>query len=175
MTAAKKSFFQLTAKDLMSRPVQAIPQEMPLTDAARLLAKARITGAPVVDGAGRCIGVLSASDFVHWAEQGGNTDPVRCTTPACSDWQLMELEFFPRDEARWHMTSDPVIVAPETPIIDVAKSLLDARIHRVIVVDAARKPVGVVSATDILAAVARAANLRRAKNNAVTEAATCSG
>jgi predicted transcriptional regulator len=35
--------------------------------------------------------------------------------------------------------------------------MMDAHIHRVIVVDSENRPIGVVSSTDILAAVARAA------------------
>jgi predicted transcriptional regulator len=36
---------------------------------------------------------------------------------------------------------------------DLARMMLDAHIHRVIVVDEQNRPVGVVSSTDILAAV----------------------
>lgn len=170
---ARKSFFQLTAEDLMSHPVRTIPQDMPLRDAARLLSQARVTGAPVVDAAGRCVGVLSASDFVRWAEQGGQADKVRTTRPASSDWDMMELEFVPRDEVRWHMTADPVTAAAAAPIVEVAALLLDANIHRVFVVDVERKPIGVVSAIDIVAAVAHAASVAQLTKEPVSAAAVC--
>jgi len=64
-------------------------------------------------------------------------------------------------------------VAPETPITDVAKALLDAAIHRVIVVDTGHKPIGVVSGTDIVAAVAHAANMARATKACASEEAAC--
>jgi CBS domain-containing protein len=54
------------------------------------------------------------------------------------------------------MTPDPVTVPPTASIGDVARMMLDAHIHRVIVVDRCRRPIGVVSSTDILAAVAQA-------------------
>jgi CBS domain-containing protein len=54
------------------------------------------------------------------------------------------------------MTADPVIVAPETPLGQLARSMLDAHIHRVIVAHADRRPLGIVTSTDVLAAVARA-------------------
>ncbi len=38
--------------------------------------------------------------------------------------------------------------------------MLDAHIHRIIVVDAGRRPVGVLSTTDVLAAVANAGHDR---------------
>ena len=54
------------------------------------------------------------------------------------------------------MTADPVTVSPHTPIGKLARLMLDAHIHRVVVVDEQRRPIGIVSSTDILAAVAYA-------------------
>jgi CBS domain-containing protein len=67
---------------------------------------------------------------------------------------MIETEFIPHGTVRNQMTRDPVLVTPETPITELARKMLDAHIHRVIVVDEQRRPVGVVSSTDVLAAVA---------------------
>jgi CBS domain-containing protein len=56
------------------------------------------------------------------------------------------------------MTADPVLVAPETRIGELAKMMVDAHIHRVIVAGADRRPAGIVSSTEVLAALARAAH-----------------
>jgi CBS domain-containing protein len=53
-----------------------------------------------------------------------------------------------------------VFVSPATRIGELAQRMLDAHIHRAIVVDRNQKPVGIVSTTDILAAVARADRVR---------------
>jgi CBS domain-containing protein len=142
----------------MSFPVTTIPENMPLREAARLLSRERVSGAPVVDAVGRCVGVLSATDFIRWAEKGGQADKIHCTRPAefHSEWQVIDLEFLPNDEVRWHMTADPVTVAPDTPMAQLARMMLDAHIHRLVVVDAKRHPIGIVTSTDILAAVAGA-------------------
>jgi CBS domain-containing protein len=55
------------------------------------------------------------------------------------------------------MTPNPVTVAPSTPIGDLAGRMVEHHIHRVIVVDEADRPIGVVSSTDVLNAVAVAA------------------
>jgi CBS domain-containing protein len=55
---AEKQFLALTAADLMTAPVMTIPEETSLREAARLLHGAHISGAPVVDADGRCVGVL---------------------------------------------------------------------------------------------------------------------
>ena len=57
--AAARPFLDLTAADLMTTPVRTIPQHTTLREAAQLLTHERISGAPVVDADGRCIGVLS--------------------------------------------------------------------------------------------------------------------
>jgi CBS domain-containing protein len=210
MAVATKTLLALTAGDLMTHELIVIPQEMTLREAARRLSEAQVSGAPVVDPAGRCVGVLSAADFVRsaaaqavaagtghalprscpfWEYVRGADDKVRvvcslppgvcplqmrekvpgqrdrvlCTEPhaVATDWQVVELEALPPDEVRSRMTADPVTVRPETPLGTLAEMMLDADIHRVIVTDEGQRPVGVVSSTDILAALARHAATRR--------------
>lgn len=155
---ATKPLLARRAGELMSRELVLLPQEMSLRAAAKRLSQSGISGAPVVDADGRCIGVLSASDIVRWAGQGGRPDRPRFArgTCVCSDWQWLNVEALPCDEVASYMTADPVTVAPGMSIGAVARTMLDAQIHRVIVVDERGRPVGLVSSTDILAAVAAA-------------------
>lgn len=202
MTTTRKPLTTLQAADLMSRDVVTIPQGMSLRAAARLLFEHQISGAPVADASGRCIGILSATDFVRWAEEGGHgaedvplpacpfqvkgrlltgEQAVICTlaegrchlqemrpttagrhTAVCRlpsgvlcDWQQV-AENLPRGTVRHYMTVDVVTVAPQTPLPELARMMIDAHIHRLIVVDEERKPVGVVSSTDLLAVLAYA-------------------
>jgi CBS domain-containing membrane protein len=150
MRAAGKPFTELTAEDLMSRNVVAIRQEMSLAAAARVLSRAGVTGAPVVDADGVCVGVVSATDFLRLAE-GDRRGASSC---ACSDWQVFENHELPAEEVRRYMTHDPVTIRPGTTVGELARLMLDAHIHRLIVVDRTGHPVGVVSSTDVLAAVA---------------------
>ncbi|MFO0866295.1 MAG: CBS domain-containing protein [Gemmataceae bacterium] len=204
MIADLKPLSFMTADDLMARDVVRLPETMPLRDAARLLVQNQVSGAPVVDAEGRCVGVLSSIDVLRLArtrEQPAN--PVApalpfacsfqrierdcdlrqfhaCTLPkgvcpiqrvhrdsaghekvVCSephfvltDWQVVELEKLPTDEVRNFMTAEPVTVLQSAPMSQLARMMVDAHIHRIIVTDAAGKPVGVVSSTDVLAAVA---------------------
>ena len=158
MRTAIQSLLSLLAADVMSTRLVTVPEEMSLQGAARLLSRSNVSGAPVVDVEGRCVGVLSANDFVSWAEKGDRSakhlaEPCAC---AYSAWQVMDAETLPRDAVARYMTADPVVVAPSTPIDQVARMMVDAHIHRVIVADPERRPVGIVSSTDILAAVAYA-------------------
>jgi CBS domain-containing protein len=191
MTTMNKPFLDLTVGDLMTRPVESLHQDMTLPAAAGLLRRAGVSGAPVVDGVGRCIGVLSLADLVRWTEtlhskcqpdrreictctfldgdrcmlpvgacsvqglersDGGNPVPF-CRMPRCvlTDWQVVS-DAPPTKKVRDFMTADPVLVTPERPLAEAARMMVDAHIHRVIVVDEERRPVGIVIAADIIAA-----------------------
>jgi CBS domain-containing protein len=155
-----RSFLGLTAADLMTVPVTTIPQEMSLRAAAALLTVERISGAPVVDSAGRCIGVLSSSDFVSWARRNGNGQVTHFIAP----WgEMIALDDSPDSEIRQYMTAQPVTVPPTAPIGELAQIMVDAHIHRVLVVVDQSRPQGIVTSTDILAAVARAARTAAVK------------
>lgn len=80
-----------------------------------------------------------------------------CGQPHCvlADWQLVDVESLPHDEIRRFMTPDPVMAKPLTPVRTLARMMIDAHVHRVIVVDEARRPIGIVSSTDLLAVLAR--------------------
>ena len=192
--------FTADAQELMSRPVEVISQDMSLRSAAALLIKAHSSGAPVVDTDGRCVGVLSAVDFVRWTKEGAkgvDDGPVppclyqhfgqllngdeamicRLSAGSCS-WQKMqpttggrrtvicllpkgvrggplhEVEELPNNPVRHYMTTEIVTVRPEANLPELARIMADAHIHRVIVVDLEMRPVGIVTSSDILRAIA---------------------
>ena len=203
MIATRTNLLGLTVRDLMTTDVVYLYAEMSVKEAALVLVKHRISGAPVVDRQGRCVGVFSTTDLLRcYSEQKGSaTRPseqaitcpfvrsVRdahgceaslCTLPfgACSiqrsqkdgegrtrvvcsephsvpvEWGVVEVEKLPDDPIQRFMTPDPVTVNCELDIRRVARMMVDAHIHRVIVTDNNRHPVGLVSSSDILAAVA---------------------
>jgi CBS domain-containing protein len=202
MIAQEKRLLDLSARDLMSHNPIVLHQTTSVRDAARTLIQASITGAPVVNAEGRCVGVISATDFVRltWpgkeeskkissagycqflfqAKQADGTVKSWCTLPAgacllqgpmdqqesmpqCSlprsvfmDGQIVDVEELPGTSIRSLMTADPVTVHEDVSVRTLARMMMEAHIHRIIVVDDNQHPVGIVSSTDILAAVARA-------------------
>jgi CBS domain-containing membrane protein len=166
MLVMTKPFLALVAKDLMNGELTTIPRDMGMQAAARRLGQMHVSGAPVVDEQGRCVGVLSSNDFVsccasnrarcakHRAE--ANCGP--CTFPDCvgSEWQMVNVTEGVEGMVRDYMTPDPVTAPPETTIARLAQMIVDAHVHRIIIVDRQGHPVGIVSTTDIVAAVGRA-------------------
>jgi CBS domain-containing protein len=154
---AARSLLDLTAAELMSRPVTTIPHGMSLGEAARLLTGSHISGAPVVDEQGRCIGVLSSSDFVTSAG-------AEATVSFIAPWgEVIDIDDHPGREIHHYMTKQPVTVPPTALVGELARMMVDAHIHRVLVVVEQDRPCGIVTSTDILAAIARAAQNVRAR------------
>jgi CBS domain-containing protein len=154
---APRGILELTAANVMTAPVLTIPQETSLQEAARLLCRSSISGAPVVDEQGRCVGVISSSDFVTWAGKGAETVETVEAIGFIAPWgELIHIQDSPNTEIRNFMTARPISVAPGTPIGDLARKMAENHIHRVLVVEGSR-PKGIVSSTDIMAALARAA------------------
>jgi CBS domain-containing protein len=162
MVPAAKPLFSMTAADLMSATLVMVPEEMSLKGAAHLLAQGAVSGAPVVNSEGGCVGVLSATDFVHWMdrEHGG---PAACAASPASKAapQMVDTAELPDQAVRDYMTPNPVTVFATATIGELARNMIDVHIHRVIVVDKSGKPIGIVSSTDLLAALAHAEQAHR--------------
>ena len=202
MVALEKALLDLTAGDLMSHNPIVLHQTTSVRDAARTLMQAYISGAPVVNERGRCVGVISTTDFLRltWPgkdetkkpgaagycqflfkdKQADGTDKSWCTLPAgacllqgatdqregmaeCSllgsvfmDGQMVDVEELPGTSIRSLMTTDPVTAHADVSVRTLARMMMEAHIHRIIVVDEEQRPVGIVSSSDILAALARA-------------------
>jgi CBS domain-containing protein len=93
MIATLKPLYELCAADLMTRELTVLTTQMPLREAASLLIRSRSTGAPVIDGTGKCVGVLSASDFLRWALKDQNPTvprPLSCSYQ--TDYHLSDGE-----------------------------------------------------------------------------------
>jgi len=161
-----KPLLEMTAADLMSRDLITISRHMTLHGAAHRLSQSHVSGAPVVDDDGRCVGVLSATDLVRWLDVG-------CPQPGrsgCqkgeyhSPWQMPEAEVLPDDEVSCHMTTDVVTASDKAGIGDLARLMVDAQIHRIVILDSNGRPAGLVTGTDILAAVADYDRQERERN-----------
>lgn len=158
MTTTCKPIVELTAADVMSIEVIAVPKHFSLRAAARLLSGSHISGAPVVDHTGRCVGVLSTTDFVEWAGRGERKPREHGDSyPRVCEWEIITTKAPPEEQVLDWMTPDPVTAPPTASLSELARSMIDAHVHRVIIAEEDGRPIGIVSSTDIVAAVAYAA------------------
>jgi CBS domain-containing protein len=95
----------------------------------------------------------------RFQERAGGKLAITCADPhgVCTDWQVVETEALPAEEVRQYMTTEPVTVRADLLVAEVARVMLTREVLRPVVVDAVGRPVGIVSVTAILEAVAEAA------------------
>jgi len=143
----------LKVKDIMTRGPVTVSPETEISQAARLLLENRINGVPVVDEAGRVVGILCQSDLI--SQQKRLPIPSLFTfldgyIPLTSSKQIeKEVRKIAAITVAQAMTPDPVVVDPETGIQAVAALMVDSNFHTLPVVDEG-KLVGIVGKEDIL-------------------------
>lgn len=127
------AWFRKTAGDvMMSNPV-SISQDVLIPDAADFLTAKRISAVPVIDDAGRPVGVISRADIVRHA---------RINESCESEFRNATV-----DEI---MTPVAHFVRPDTPLMSVIDDLLACKVYRLFVVDDQGVLIGVISTPDVL-------------------------
>jgi CBS domain-containing protein len=156
---------RILVRDVMRTDVLVLRADDPVKTAAEQLEEIHASGAPVVDSAGRLVGVLTLSDIArseHVSEDGVTTRPAPRATETLEgmvDESGVDEEFFPTEDyeegvlgrlrvADW-MTPGVIKVAPTATIASACRRMLDDAIHRVFVVEKGRL-VGVLSTEDVV-------------------------
>jgi CBS domain-containing protein len=125
----------LVVADLMTLDPVVIRSDASLEEAERLMRDFGVSGLPVIDDAGILLGVISQTDVV---EDGGMPLAILLRRRP-SGLRVGEL-----------MTSPAVTIASFAPLRDAARLMRDRRIHRLVAIDDAGRPIGVLSATDFV-------------------------
>ena len=137
----------------MTRKLITVSPETEITQAARLLLENRINGVPVVDEAGRLVGILCQSDLI--SQQKTLPIPSLFTfldgyIPLASTKQIeKQARKIAAITVAQAMTREPVVVDPETSLQVVAALMVDQNFHTLPVVQDG-KLVGVVGKEDVL-------------------------
>ena len=143
-----------TAAELMSVDPVSIQADAFVAEAVVLLTERGFSAAPVIDDAGRPVGVVSRTDLlVHDREEGAQPACFACDQVASvSGFQVKRI-----DTTRVADVMTPVVfcVAPDESAERVIAQMLGLNVHRLFVVDADGALVGVISAQDVLRFVRR--------------------
>jgi CBS domain-containing protein len=140
---------------VMQREVVTLRPEASVRDAERLFAEHRIGGAPVVDDAGRLVGVLSQSDLARVEAERPSTAAAGAFFSDVDDYRdLAAAPAAPSVVPVARVMSREVLsIAPGATLAEAARRMRERRVHRLLVVeDGALR--GIVSAFDLLVAIA---------------------
>lgn len=134
LRAYSRRFGDVRCADIMSRDVVAVRPGQLAADAAALLARHHIKALPVVDRQRRLLGILTQSDFFQ-----AHRVNSRRVNGAVRDL----------------MTRAVVTARADQPIVDLAQAFSDGGLHHVPVLDDSRRVVGIVTQSDLVAALLR--------------------
>jgi CBS domain-containing protein len=147
-------------REIMDASPATVKPDTPVEDLVAVLRAQAVPGVPVVDGDGRCVGIVTEADLVLPDDQGDLHLPHYINLFGGTVF----LESLGRYEQRLRkafastaedmMTRDPDTVAPDADVKEAARLIHDTGHNRLPVVDDDGRLVGVVTRLDVLGALA---------------------
>ncbi len=143
----------LRVGDVMTADPVTVNASSSMAEVAHLFTENRLHSAPVVDDAGRCIGIITASDFVKRTEIYSEADQQPMEMVHGEEGILLEPRSY--DYVDDCMSPCVQTVSSATPLIQAAKIMTGGHLHILPVVEA-HKPIGILSNLDVVAALVNA-------------------
>jgi len=120
----------------MTRDLIVVTEDDAIAGVAELLAGYEITGLPVVDDGDRLVGVISQTDLVR----------LRGSALPWTGWHGLMV--------RDLMTKPAKTISRSASLDEAARQMTAEHVHRLVVVDGHRSPIGVISESDIVREIA---------------------
>jgi CBS domain-containing protein len=142
-----------SAGELMTPNPLSLREDATIHEAVAFLVDRGISGAPVIDEAGRPVGVLTQTDLlIHDREEVEHIPPEHeyGNPLPRSWWEEFQIERVDTTPVRDLMTPAIFCVASDTPAWGVVEQMRELNVHRLFVVDEGGVLVGVVTAMDIV-------------------------
>jgi len=145
-----------TAKDLMWPNPVSIEETATVREGVAFLVDKGFSAAPVIDNAGRPVGVLSRADIlVHDRELVRHVSPPEYYrgTDLSTEKELAEgfqVEEVDVTSIKEIMTPVVYSVLPDAPVTEVINQMTGLKVHRLFVVDPEGVLLGVISTMDVL-------------------------
>ncbi|HEX5443555.1 MAG TPA: CBS domain-containing protein [Pirellulales bacterium] len=156
MNSAIERLLSLRVSDVMTRDVVTVPASQAMPVAAAMLVDSRISGAPVVNERGRCVGVISAADFARravWAAAEARPKGADEGCPLSSDETDGDRRRPATDLVASYMSPAVHSMNVGRPIMEAARQMCQHHVHRLVVLDDDGRPAGVLTSLDLVAAL----------------------
>lgn len=135
----------LLVRQVMSRDVATIDACKDMNATAAQLRTLGISSAPVIDEAGRTIGIISATDFL---KRDSEANHYQLDCQAGEPVHMEEV----LDRTVSYMSTAVQAVEPDDTLLHAAQVMIDSHLHRLPVMEGSRT-VGMLSTMDIVAAL----------------------
>ena len=153
MHAYGRHFGRITCADIMSRDVITVEFGTPLEEAWQLLRRHNIKALPVIDRARRVVGIVTQIDFMRHADlnaYAGFAERFRRFLRQTAG------QYSEKPEVVGQIMSKPVSTALlHTHIVELVPIMSDLGLHYIPILDGNRKLAGMVTQSDLIAALYR--------------------
>ncbi len=146
LRAQRRCFGETRCGDIMARDVLRVSPDMPVSEAWRLLAEHKVKALPVTGADRRLVGIVSLHDFfIDRDTHRARLSPLLGLTTPVADI----------------MTAKVRTARPEQVVADLVELFSDGGLHHMPVVDGEYRVVGMITQSDLVAALFRSAVDRR--------------
>ncbi|MEV0584526.1 CBS domain-containing protein [Nonomuraea sp. NPDC050310] len=147
---------RVKVQDVMTCEVVAVDEKAPFHTVAELLIQNAVSGAPVLDGDDRVVGVISEADLLRkqeFKQQYYGDDyrpPLRARVRHLTDHERGAYTKSFGETARDLMTSPAVVTTQDTSVVAAARLMDKHGVKRLPVVDAQGRLVGLITRRDLI-------------------------
>jgi CBS domain-containing protein len=144
----------MRAHQIMTRPVITVTPEATIVEAANIMLQKHVSGLPVVDAAGKLVGVVSEGDFIRRSEIGTQRKRGRWLRFILGSGK--SASDFVHEHGRKVcevMTESPLTITEDTALEEIVELMEKNNVKRLPVIRG-DKVVGIVSRANLLQAVA---------------------
>jgi CBS domain-containing protein len=144
----------MQVQDVMTKHVISVEPTDTIARAIRLMLQERISGLPVIDAAGKLVGIVTEGDFLRRAETGTQRRRPRWLEFLAGPGRMAdEYVHTHARKVSEVMTVEPATVTEETALADAVALMEKRRIKRLPVVKG-QKVIGIISRANLLHALA---------------------
>jgi CBS domain-containing protein len=144
----------MRAHQIMTRPVITVAPETTIVEAANTMLQKHVSGLPVIDAAGKLVGIISEGDFIRRSEIGTQRKRGRFLKFILGPGK--EATDFVHEHGRKIaeiMTPEPITISEDTDLETIVELMEKNDVKRLPVMRGG-KLVGIVSRSNLLQAVA---------------------
>ena len=123
---SKRAMEEIRAEEVMSRNLVTAKPDTSISDVAKTMLKKEISSLVIVNDEGKLEGIVTKTDITN------------CCMYRKGIYKVQDF-----------MTPDPIAVTPSQSVFLVAALLSEHKISRVVVIDKKKKPVGIITLTDM--------------------------
>lgn len=151
MQAYRRRLNGTKCADIMSKDVVSVEFGTELAEAWRTLKSHDLTALPVIDRGRRVIGIVTKADFLDHAEIEPHEGLAQRLSHLIRPSQVTHTE--KHEVVGQIMTKEVYTARDSQPVVELVSLMSDSEIHQVPVVDEQNRLVGMISQTDMIAAL----------------------